>query len=539
MLKKLLQAVPILLLALLSAGILAVVDSFSYIKMMDLMDIALSGDMTNFKETAIMLVLVAVCLIPLCILTAVLRAFYKRHANLSIKRYYVKGVFGKNISEFHKENNSKYISSLTNDFNLLEVNLIDSTYEIGVSVLNFMTGIWMIATVTPWIILLALGAMCLSILFSAVTSKPISKHTEERSSLFEGYTSYTKEILSAFHIIKSNNLRERVQTSFNDKSEQVQQKGYVIDKILSYIQGFENTLMMFMMYMVMVICGYMTLKGTITIGGAFLVIQGLQKVMWPVMNMTEQFPKIFTVRGLIKKIEETLKNEDTYEETLGFEDFKESITLQNVSFGYDEENILENVDLELKKGGKYLIVGPSGGGKSTLLKLLRKYFNPTQGEILIDGKNLRDIKKQDFFSNVANVEQQVFIFEDTLRNNITLYKDYSEEEIDEALTKAGLKDFVKGLPSGLDTMIYDNGKNISGGERSRVVIARGLLAKASIIFLDEAFAALDMERAKEIEQSILGLEGVTVINVSHVLFKDSRDRYDKILKVNHQKVECV
>lgn len=539
MLKKLLQAVPILLLALLSAGILAVVDSFSYIKMMDLMDIALSGDMTNFKETAITLVLVAICLIPLCILTAVLRAFYKRYANLSIKRYYVKGIFGKNISEFHKENNSKYISSLTNDFNLLEVNLIDSTYEIGVSVLNFMTGIWMIATVTPWIILLALGAMCLSILFSAVTSKPISKHTEERSSLFEGYTSYTKEILSAFHIIKSNNLRERVQTSFNDKSEQVQQKGYVIDKILSYIQGFENTLMMFMMYMVMVICGYMTLKGTITIGGAFLVIQGLQKVMWPVMNMTEQFPKIFTVRGIIKKIEETLKNEDTHEETLGFEDFKEGITLQNVSFGYDEENILENVDLELKKDGKYLIVGPSGGGKSTLLKLLRKYFNPTRGEILIDGKNLRDIKKQDFFSNVANVEQQVFIFEDTLRNNITLYKDYSEEEIDEALTKAGLKEFVKGLPSGLDTMIYDNGKNISGGERSRVVIARGLLAKASIIFLDEAFAALDMERAKEIEQSILDLEGVTVINVSHVLFKDSKDKYDKILKVNHQKVECM
>lgn len=537
MLKKLFKALPILSIALVSAGLLAIVDSYSFIKMKELMDIALSGDMTNFKEAAIMLILTAVCLVPLCILTAITRAFYKRRANLSIKHYYVKGVFGKNISEFHKENNAKYISSLTNDFNLLEVNLIDSIYDIGVCILNFLTGIWMIATVTPWIILVALGVMCISIIFSMVTSKPVSKHMKERSNLFEGYTSYTKEVLSAFHIIKSNNLRDRIQNSFNEKSTQVQQKGYVVDKILSYIQASENILINLMMYMVLAICGFMTIEGVITIGGAFLVIQGLQKVMWPVMNLTEQLPKIFTVKDLIKKIEETLKNEDTYEETVPFDQFNESITLKNVDFGYEEaDNILEDVQLELKKGGKYLIVGPSGGGKSTLLKLLRKYFNPTKGEILIDGHSLKDIKKQDFFSHVANVEQQVFIFEDTLRNNITLYKDYSEEEIEEALQKSGLTEFVASLPNGLDTMIYDNGKNISGGERSRVVIARGLLAHASIIFLDEAFAALDMERAKEIEESILGLEGITVINVSHVLFKDTKHRYDKVLKVNHQQV---
>lgn len=537
MLKKLFKVLPILIIALVSAGLLAIVDSYSFIKMKELMDIALSGDMSNFKEAAIMLILTALCLVPLCILTAITRAFYKRKANLSIKRYYVKGVFGKNISEFHKENNAKYISSLTNDFNLLEVNLIDSIYDIGVCMLNFLTGIWMIATVTPWIILVALGAMGISIIFSMVTSKPVSKHMKERSNLFEGYTSYTKEVLSAFHIIKSNNLRDRVQTNFNEKSTQVQQKSYIVDRILSYIQASENILMNLMMYMVLAICGFMAIEGVITIGGAFLVIQGLQKVMWPVMNLTEHLPKIFTVKDLIKKIEETLKNEDTYEETVPFTAFNEGITLKNVDFGYEEaDNILENVQLELKKGGKYLIVGPSGGGKSTLLKLLRKYFNPTKGEILIDGHSLKDIKKQDFFSHVANVEQQVFIFEDTLRNNITLYKDYSDKEIEEALQKSGLTEFVASLPNGLDTMIYDNGKNISGGERSRVVIARGLLAQASIIFLDEAFAALDMERAKEIEESILSLEGVTVINVSHVLFKDTKHRYDKVLKVNHQQV---
>jgi ATP-binding cassette subfamily C protein len=192
--------------------------------------------------------------------------------------------------------------------------------------------------------------------------------------------------------------------------------------------------------------------------------------------------------------------------------------------------------MDLIKGEKYLVVGPSGGGKSTLLKLLRKYFNPTKGEILIDGKNLKDIKKASYFSNISNVEQQVFLFEDTLKNNITLYKDYSQEEIDLAIKRAGLSNFVEGLQNKLDTTIYDNGKNISGGERSRVAIARGLLAKSDIIFLDEAFASLDSKVAKEIEKTLLDLDDVTIVNVSHVIFEETKERYDKVFVVKNKAI---
>ena len=208
--------------------------------------------------------------------------------------------------------------------------------------------------------------------------------------------------------------------------------------------------------------------------------------------------------------------------------------MRDVGFHYEDDDkkpILEDVNLTIKKNGKYLIVGPSGGGKSTLLKLLRKYFKATTGEIFIDGIPLRDVKKEDYFSMIANVEQQVFIFEDTLLNNITLYKSYTKEEIDRALHSSGLTEFVKALPNGLETMLYDNGKNISGGERSRIVIARAMLAKASILFLDEAFASLDMERAKEIEKTILSLEDITVINVSHVIFKETKNQYDGVFHV--------
>ena len=134
------------------------------------------------------------------------------------------------------------------------------------------------------------------------------------------------------------------------------------------------------------------------------------------------------------------------------------------------------------------------------------------------------------------MEQKVFLFEDTLRNNLTLYKDYSEEEIWTALTKAGLKEFVKTHEGGLDYMIYEDGKNVSGGEKSRIAIARGLLEHADLILLDEAFSALDYDKAREIEQSLLELEDVTVIHISHVLFKEHEEQYDGIYMVKNKKV---
>jgi ABC-type multidrug transport system fused ATPase/permease subunit len=214
-------------------------------------------------------------------------------------------------------------------------------------------------------------------------------------------------------------------------------------------------------------------------------------------------------------------------------EFKQGIEFKNVEFSYEEEEqrILSDINLKVKKNGKYLIVGPSGGGKSTLLKLFRKYFEPTSGNITIDGFDLRDVKRDQYFKLVANIEQQVFIFEDTIKNNITLYKEYTDQEVNAALEASGLTEFVKNSPDGLDSILYDNGKNISGGERSRLVIARALLNKASILFMDEAFASLDMERAREIEKTILGLKDMTVINVSHVIFKDTRELYDRVIMV--------
>lgn len=534
MLKRVFKATPQMIVALAFAALYTFFDGLVYVKMMGLLDFALVGDLNGLKDRIPGLILFASLLIPIGIITALTKGWYRRDGNLFMKSYYVRRVFRKNVSEFQRENTANYISKLTNDCNTLDVNFIDGVYVIGNGLANFAAGMWIIATINPWLILLSVAVTAVNAIISMIMNKPVSKAYRERSDMFDGYTSYIKEVLSAFHIVKNNNLVDKVKNDYYEKSEAIQQKGYIIERMVSFVFASQNFLMNISLYLVLCSLGYLAIQGKISVAGILIVSEGMRRMAWPLMMLSEALPKVFSSKGLSKKISDSLKNSDDYVETEELTDLNEKIEFRDVEFYYedgDHKPILQEVNFTIHKNGKYLIVGPSGGGKSTLLKLLRKYYTAKEGEIFIDGIPLRDVKKEDYFSMIANVEQQVFIFEDTLRNNITLYKSYTEEEIERALYVSGLSDFVKALPHGLDTMLYDNGKNISGGERSRIVIARAMLAKASILFLDEAFASLDMERAKEIEKTILSLENITVINVSHVIFKDSMEQYDGVFHV--------
>lgn len=533
MLKKLIKALPYLMLALTISLLLAGLDALVTKKMLSMLDLALKGNIAAVKAQTLSLLGGAIVLVPLGVAEAMTGNLYRKKVNLYIKNYYVEKVFGKNIHEFQKENNSRYLSSMTNDFNTLETNLIMGIYTVGKGVISFLAGMWLLSTVDYRMILFAVIIIAVNLLISIVTSKPLKRNYKERSDLFDGYTSYIKEVLSAFHIVKNYNLHEKVTEDYYQKSDEIQNKGFVIDRLISFVNASQNFIMNGSFYGILCGIGYMAVTGRITAGGLIVIMEGINRMTFPIFELAENLPKLFTAGDLINKIEDSLKNKVTCEETVELKDFTEEIQLKEVGFHYEEDDrqILKDINLTLKKNGKYLVVGPSGGGKSTLLRLLRKYVNPTEGTILIDGHNLMDVKKEDYFGLIANIEQQVFLFEDTVRNNITLYKEYKEEEIQKAVKDAGLWEFVRGLPKGLDTVIYDNGRNISGGERSRVVIARALLSKARILFMDEAFASLDMERAREIEKTILGLEDITVINVSHVIFKDTKDFYDKVITV--------
>lgn len=519
--------------ALLINAYLAYRMSFA---MKDVIDYALALEWDSFFQASTTLIILVLIIFPANLLYSYVKNYFIKDAVTKMKTDYIQAVFHKNINEFQKDNNALYVSALTNDFNLIEKDYIEQIVGFVEGFIQFATAIFIIVLISPILLLIGIGVIIINVIISNLASKPIKKHNEERSVLFSDYSGFIKEVLSAFNIIKTNGLEDRVRSNYIEKSTTVQQKKYVIDKIMSFIFAAQNINFSITFLGLMLLVAYLTIVGTVTFSGVVVITNNIDRLIGPIAHLSEAIPRIISVKAIFKRIDETLLNKNTHVETESFDGLKQALTFQNVSFAYDDNVVLKDVNISFEKGKKYLVIGPSGGGKSTVLRLLRKYFNPSSGEVYLDHANLKDVKKQDYFSKIANIEQLVFLFEDSIRNNLTLYKDYTEEEINVAIEKAGLKDFVDSHPEGLDYMIYDNGKNISGGEKSRIAIARGLLNKADILLLDEAFASLDRVRVKEIEQSLLALTNVTIINVSHVIIEENKPLYDHVMTVKNKTI---
>ncbi|HEX3021496.1 MAG TPA: ABC transporter ATP-binding protein [Lachnospiraceae bacterium] len=406
MLKRLYKVAPFLILALTVSAATSILDGIVTKNMMGLLDYAMKGDLDTLGQKAPWLLLTSLALVPLGILEVMTNYLYRRKTNMNLKTYYITKVFDKKISEFQKENTAKYLSAMTNDFNTLELNLVAGIHTVCMHFVIFLVGIWLLSTVDKRMILLAVVIIAINLIITLVTSRPTKKAYKERSDLFETYTAYIKEVLSAFHIVKNYNLQDRVTEDYYEKSEEIQHKGFLIERMMSFIFASQNFTMSLSIYGIICGVGYMALKGNITPGGMLLVVQGIERMNWPIFEISENLPKLFTSGNIIKKIEDSLKNSDTYEETVPLLEFKDKIEFRDVAFHYDDDDrlILTDINLEFKKNGKYLIVGPSGGGKSTLLKLFRKYFNPTKGDILIDGHSMKDVKREDYFHKIANIE---------------------------------------------------------------------------------------------------------------------------------------
>ena len=193
---------------------------------------------------------------------------------------------------------------------------------------------------------------------------------------------------------------------------------------------------------------------------------------------------------------------------------------------------LELKEVRFEKGKKYAIVGSSGCGKSTLLKLLANYYKDYEGEILIGKQELRTIDRKSLSRKMAMIHQNVFLFEDTLRANITMFQEYPDEEIKAAVKKAGLEKIVEDNLLGIEQMVCENGNNFSGGEKQRIAIARAILTRAEVLLLDEATSSLDAELSMQIEELILSQKETTILNVTHRFHESILKQYDCILTMH-------
>ena len=210
---------------------------------------------------------------------------------------------------------------------------------------------------------------------------------------------------------------------------------------------------------------------------------------------------------------------------------RSSISLEKLSFRYGQKPVLRELSLQFQKGGKYALIGPSGCGKSTLLKLLMGWLEDYEGSILLDDRDARNCTPEQLQQQMSYVEQNVFLFNATIRDNITLGGRFTDAQLQKALQDSALAVDLAAMPAGLDTLAGEEGSSLSGGQRQRVAIARALIHRRSILLLDEGTSALDQQNADIVEQSLLGNPELTLILVSHHLTPERKAQFTQVYEL--------
>ena len=446
-------------------------------------------------------------------------------------------IIDKDIKDFSLDNSGKYISILYNDIKIIEDNFLNNIFQVIASILSFSISIAVLFYISPVVVIFIVFFGVLGFIIPNALSKKLVIAKNDYSTNLEEITSVTKDLFSGFEVIKGFNISKKINEVFKYNSNNVETSKRKYSIIEAIIRGFSISFSVTIYLGVLILGGYLMYHDRITVGTAIIIIQLSTHIVGPVKTSISLINQIKSVSLIAKKIEDILKSYSEDIEENNLENFKNCIEINNLTFSYNEERkAIDNINLTFEKNKKYAIVGESGCGKSTLIKLLMRYYNDYEGSIKIDDNDLKSIYSSDLYKNMSMIQQNVFMFDDTIKENIKLFANYSDEKVIKACKRSGIYNLIERLPNGIDSLVGENGSKLSGGEKQRIAIARSLINDTQILILDESTSALDNETAYNLESSLLELDDLTLIVVTHKLIKNILLNYDEIIVMRDGKI---
>ena len=440
-----------------------------------------------------------------------------------------KSILDRDYREFSKEKSGKFISILTENMKKIEQDYLHQYFNISKNISLMIFSLVAMFIGNWFLILLVIIASIIPMMISGFIGQKSASLQNSSMIADQKYLAKVKDILAGFLVIKSFNVKEAIGQDYKNESEKLDEiyfikgKFDVLANVISQLSGMIVFLVAFGGGM------YLVFGGHTTIGNVTAIVQLVNFVVMPLNEIGMGMSKFREGQATLNSFE--VKDVIELQTGKTKEYFDDVISFSNVDFSYPnaEEKIFNHLSLQIKKGEKIAIVGMSGSGKSTLLNLLLRFYDVTSGYISIDNQDLQAISAESLYNLMTIVQQDVYIFDDTLKANITLNQFFTDEEIKQAVQQSGLESYVLENESGLQALCGENGSNLSGGQKQRVSIARALIRKTPILLLDEATSSLDNQVTTEIENSILEIQDLTVLVVTHKLNKSMLKKYNRIL----------
>lgn len=477
----------------------------------------------------------------LCALAFLLRylslPFYIRRAMCQYKEFALQKLLGKSISSFRDESTATYLSALSNDATSIETDYLEQQFDLLTKVLTFVGALTLMLWYSPLLTLIAFAITLLPLAASILTGNKLTPVEKKVSSANANFTAALNECLSGFSVIKSFQAEKEIFNFFVRSNRELEDKKFSKRRLKTLVGMIGALAGIFAQLGVFIAGTWLVLSTHSLTGGTVILFVNLMNfVIDPIATLPGLLASRRAAKGLMGKLAEALEKNPTAEGHRDISELKEGLRLDKLSFAYEEgKDVLHQLSAKFEAGKAYAVVGGSGSGKSTLLHLLMAGNTGYQGQIFFDDTELRDLSTSSLYHLISTIQQNVFVFNASIRDNVTMFRDFPQAELDKAIHSAHLDELIE--RRGEDSLCGENGSALSGGEKQRISIARSLLKQTRLLLADEATSSLDAQTAHQVTSDILDLQGITRIIVTHTLEEALMKRYDGILVLKDGRIE--
>lgn len=476
---------------------------------------------------------VVIAIIALKIISYCSKPRFMEVAMKQYKDFAFRKLTKKSISTFRVENTANYISAFSNDATAIENGYLEMQFNILANGITLIGALVMMIAYSPIMTVVACLFFVLPIGVSYITGNRIEKAERTISEKNSELVATLKDSLSGFSVIKSFKAENAISGLFTKSNAAVEQAKCSKRKLVTVISGLAGVAGVTAQLGTFLVGAFLALSGwSITPGILIVFINLTANVINPIRELPEQLASGKAAVALIDKLADSLEDNVREEGSHIPDQLSNGITVKNVTFGYETGcDILHDINVTFDRGKKYAIVGASGSGKSTLLNLLMASHGNYSGQIYYNGHEVKDINSASLYDIVSMIQQNVFVFNASIRDNITMFHEFPETEVSHAIELSGLSKLI--ADRGEEYLCGENGSGLSGGEKQRISIARSLLKKSQVLLVDEATASLDAETAYQVSSAILGLDDITGIVVTHSLDEGLLRQYDGIITLKN------
>lgn len=463
------------------------------------------------------------------------------HTLLNLRRTVFNNVMNLHVGFFNNERKGDIISKVASDVQVVQFTVTNTLQVVFKEPLQLLFYIGVLVSISLKLTLFSLLVIPVSGFIISKIVKRLKQQAKESHESFAKMLGFLDESLSGIKIIKAFNATQRIKDKFDEENKFYSFLNRKMARRQQLASPVSQTLGVFVVVFIVLYGGTMILtgQGDLTPPKFLVYITTFSQVMQPVKALADSFSGIHSGIAAGDRVLDLIDTRPlmvNVPDAKVLEDFNHAINFKDVSFSYGDKQILNGINFDIEKGKTIALVGPSGGGKSTLMDLIPRFHDPKTGTIKIDGIDYKNLTVESIRAQMGTVNQESFLFNDTIFNNIAFAKpNATMEEVIAAAKIANAHDFIENTENGYQSFVGDRGNRLSGGQRQRVCIARAVLANPPIMLLDEATSALDTESEKLVQEALNNLmKNRTSIVIAHRL--STIQHADKIIVIDQGNV---